>query len=47
MQVVAEGAELPIQIARLDQLGCTWIQGYSFTEPGPLGADLFEFEQRL
>ncbi|TPV55759.1 EAL domain-containing protein [Aestuariibacter sp. GS-14] len=36
MSVVAEGVETQMQEAQLQQLGCTWVQGYYYSKPIPL-----------
>ena len=33
MEVIAEGIELPEQVASLQQMGCRWGQGYHFARP--------------
>ncbi len=38
LQLVAEGIETIVQVARLQELGCTLGQGYYFAPPGPPAA---------
>jgi diguanylate cyclase (GGDEF)-like protein/PAS domain S-box-containing protein len=45
--VIGEGVETPSQLAKLRDLGCTWVQGYAVARPMPAGeVDAFLDEQR-